>query len=353
MDNYTLHDPYWLLLLLLLPLGFWLRSLRSVQVLLVPFAAAWHRPSLVAPARWPVALGTIGLTLLVAALARPQKIEDKIREHNRGYDLMLCIDLSGSMLSEDYQKDGERLNRLQAITPVVDAFIQKRPNDRIGIVVFAGRAYTLSPLTFDHAWLGTQVKRLNIGLIEDGTAIGDGLGIALTRLEQAAHENAGRRLGAFVVLLTDGVNNRGTLSPEQATEIASARGIPVYTIGAGTNGFAPFPIFRDGVKIGYQRIQTDLDEGALRTISNKTNGRFFRAADMQTIQSAFDTIDKSQKIEFEAKTYLITTELFAWIAAPGLALLLLAAWLVRAPSAPRTAAGPPGTSAALPSSLKP
>ena len=325
-----LKDPVWLYALLALPLVLWLRGLRRVPVLLVPFAAAWHRPSLASVTRWPVAVAFLGLALLVVALARPQRVEDKREVRSQGYDIMLAIDLSGSMLAEDYEKDGDRINRLQAIKPVIQAFITDRPNDRIGIVVFSGRAYTLAPLTFDHDWLAKQTERLKIGLIEDGTAIGDGLGVSLTRLEQAKRESGGKRSGAFVVLLTDGVNNRGTLTPEQATQLAAARGVPVYTIGAGKDGIVPFPVFDDkGNKIGYRRMMADLDESALRQISETTGGHFFRAADTDTIESAFKAIDKAQKIEFQAKSYLITTELFYWPAAPGLLALLLAALFAR------------------------
>ncbi len=243
---------------------------------------------------------------------------------------MLAIDLSGSMLAEDYEKGGDRINRLQAIKPVIQAFINDRPNDRIGVVVFSGNAYTLAPLTFDHDWLAKQTERLKIHLIEDGTAIGDGMGVALTRLEQAKRETGGKRSGAFIVLLTDGVNNRGALSPEQAAGIAQKRGVPVYTIGAGKDGIVPFPVFDDkGNKIGYRRMMADLDEEALHQISDTTGGHFFRAVDTDTIESAFKAIDKAQKIEFQAKSYLITTELFYWLAAPGLAALLLAALFAR------------------------
>jgi Ca-activated chloride channel family protein len=338
MGHLILKDPAWLYALLALPLVLWLRGRRSVPVLLVPFAAAWHRPSLASLARWPVALAFVGLVLLVVALARPQRVEDKREVRSQGYDIVLAIDLSGSMLAEDYEKDGDRINRLQAIKPVIQAFINDRPSDRIGIVVFSGRAYTLAPLTFDHDWLAKQTERLKIGLIEDGTAIGDGLGVALTRLEQAKRESGGKRSGAFVVLLTDGVNNRGALTPEQATEIARRRGVPVYTIGAGKDGIVPFPVFDDkGNKIGYRRMMADLDEGALQQISDATGGHFFRAADTDTITSAFKAIDRAQKIEFQSKSYLITTELFYWPAAPGLLALLLAAIFAR-PSWQREAA---------------
>jgi Ca-activated chloride channel family protein len=332
MGPYVFKDPWWFLLLLAIPLVVWLRSRRSVPVLLVPFAAAWHRPGLAQVSRWPALLAGLGLVLVIAALARPQKVEDKREVRSEGYDILLSIDLSGSMLAEDYERDGQRMNRLQAIKPVIQAFIDNRPNDRIGVVIFSGRAYTLAPLTFDHEWLGRQVERLKIGLIEDGTAIGDGLGVALTRLAQAERDAAAGRKGAFVILLTDGANNRGSLTPEQATAIAKSRGIPVYTIGAGRDGLVPFPVFDDGGRvIAYRRLESDLDEGALRLIARETGGRYFRADDERTVTDAFRAIDQAQKIEFQAKSYLLASELFPWLAATGATLLLFGAVLARAP----------------------
>ncbi len=340
MPPYTLHDPFWLLALAILPLVLWLRGRRAVPVLLVPFAAAWHRPSLTSSSRWPAGLAVVGIVLLIAALARPQRIEDKREVHTQGYDLMLCIDLSGSMLAEDYEKDGEPINRLQAIKPVIQAFIDNRPSDRIGIVVFSGRAYTLAPLTFDHDWLAKQVARLKIGLIEDGTAIGDGLGVALTRLDQAGREQGNQRKGAFVVLLTDGANNRGSLSPDQAMQIAKSRGIPVYTMGAGRDGLVPFPVFdQNGNRLGTRRMPSDLDQNTLITIAETTGGHYYRIDDTKAIESAFKAIDRTQKIEFQSKSYLLTTELFIWFAAPGLACLLLAALIIRV----RRSATPPSS----------
>lgn len=332
MSQLIFKDPLWLLALLALPLIAWLRGRRRVPVLLVPFAAAWHRPSLAAPSRWPVLLAFAGLALLVASLARPQRVEDKREVRSEGYDIMLAIDLSTSMRAEDYEQGGERINRLEAIRPVVRAFIERRQTDRIGMVLFAGRAYTMAPLTFDHDWLSRQWDRARIGMIEDGTAIGDGLGVALTRLEQAMRNSEGKRIGAFVVLLTDGSNNRGTLAPSQAADIARSRGIPVYTIGAGREGYVPVPVYdNNNRKIGYRQQVSDLDEGQLREIADATGGKFFRAYDNDTIESAFTAIDQAEKIEFRAKSYLVTTELFWWLAAPGLALLVAGAFFSRVP----------------------
>ena len=334
-------DPLWFLALLALPAVVWLRGRKPVSVLLIPFAAAWHRPSLIAASRWPAALALAGLGLVIAALARPQRIDDRRETRSQGHDIVLAIDLSSSMLSEDYEKDGERMNRLQAIKPVIQAFIELRPGDRIGIVLFSRQAYTLSPLTTDHDWLSRQLQRVKIGLIEDGTAIGDALGVALSRLQQGeSTPRAGPRPGAFIVLLTDGANNYGSLAPIQAAALAKARSVPIYTIGAGKDGIVPYPVFDEqGHKIGYRRILADLDENALRDISTLTGGHFFRAADTGTIESAFRDIDQGEKIEFAARSYLLTTELFPWLAGPALVLLSLSGWLARPRG--RSRPGPP------------
>ena len=213
----------------------------------------------------------------------------------------------------------------------MQAFIERRTSDRIGVVLFSSKAYTLSPLTTDHDWLEKQVGRIRIGLFQrDGTAIGDALGVALSRLDQSKWEEGGKRKGAFIGHLPDGGNNMGSIAPMQAARLAHARGVPIYTIGAGTDAPAPYPIFDDNHRrIGTGTIPSDLDENSLRDIAHETGGRFFRAADTDTIESAFKAIDASEKIEFQAKSYLLTDELFAWLAAPGLALFAAGAWLSR------------------------
>lgn len=329
MNHFIFKDPLWLLALIALPLIAWLRRRRSVPVLLVPFAAAWHRPSLTGASRLPVMLGFGALVFLIVALARPQRVEDKREVRSQGYDIMLSIDLSGSMRAEDYERNGERINRLQAVKPLIQAFIEQRPADRIGIVLFSGKAYTMAPLTFDHDWLAKQLDRMRLGMIEDGTAIGDGLGVALTRLDQAKRQADGKRLGAFVVLMTDGANNRGALTPQQAADLAKARGIPVYTIGTGKDGYVPMPFDDGSGQKRYRMWLSDLDEGGLREIAQRTGGAFFRAADTDTITGAFNAIDKAQKIEFQAQSYLVTTELFWWLAAPGIGFVIAAGLLAR------------------------
>jgi Ca-activated chloride channel family protein len=280
--------------------------------------------------RLPEVLVVAGLVVLAVALARPQHTDERRQVRQEGYDIVLAIDLSGSMLAEDYERGGERINRLQAIKPIIDAFIARRPSDRIGIVTFAGRAYTLAPLTSDHDWLHRQVTRLKVGLIEDGTAIGDGLSLALARLNQSERVADGHRLGGFAILLTDGANNAGSIEPLQAAEVAKSKGIPVYTIAAGQSGLVPMPVFDEsGRKLGYQNMVSDVDVPTLRAMASETGGRFFRATDSDTIDKAFAAIDRERKIEFDAKANLNIQEFYAWAAWPGVALLMTGFFFAR------------------------
>jgi Ca-activated chloride channel family protein len=316
----TLRDPLWLALLAALPLLAMLRARRSGVVLVLPFASQWHAGAGAARSKLPEILLFASLAFFCVALARPQRVQERRMVHSEGYDLVLAIDLSGSMYAEDFERGGRQINRLEAIVPILDAFTARRSSDRIGVVVFGGRAYTLAPLSFDHAWLRRQIERLRIGLVEDGTAIGDALALAISRLAVGEHAAGATRKGGFVVLLTDGANNQGSVAPLEAAKLASARGIPIYTIGAGRPGLVPMPVFdSQGKKLGYRKVPSDLDEPTLKRIAEITHGRYFRAADADTIDAAFAAIDAEKKIEFDAKSQLRADELFAWAAAPGLA----------------------------------
>lgn len=316
--GWTLAHPIFLLALLLIPLAIWWRSRRPRPVLVIPRVARWAGAPAVSLGRLPSILAGIGFALLVIALARPQQVEEKKQVRQKGYDIMLAIDLSPSMLAEDYEGPQGRINRVQAIQPIIEAFISRRTTDRIGVVIYGGRSYTLSPLTFDHSWLAKQIQRLRVGLVEDATAVGDGLGLAVSRLEQSEREKDGQRKGAFVILLTDGSNNSGVLAPMQAAELARAKGIPVYTIGAGRPGVVPMPVVdQAGRKLGYRQAVSDLDEETLQRIADLTGGKFFRAMDTGTAEAAFAAIDKRQRIEFTAKAQLRAHEWFEIFAAPG------------------------------------
>ena len=330
MGTFTFLNPQWFWLLLLLPVVFGLRLFRKAPAWVVPFAGAWHRAGLSSSARAAATIFALGCVLAVFALARPQWVEENREIERDGYDIMLSIDLSGSMLAEDYSRYGVTLNRWQAIKPIIESFIKERKNDRIGVVVFAGRAYTYAPLTFDKEWLLTQVDRLRIGLIEDGTAIGDGIGLALERLELSRARDGGGRAGAFIVLLTDGANNRGLLDPDAAAEIAAARKVKIYPIGAGRPGIVPFPIFdQNNRRIGTENVQSDLDEPLLQRIAQKTGGEFFRSMDIGTTEAAFRKIDANEKVRFEAVVHRSARELFAWFAAPAFGLTAFGLVLAR------------------------
>ena len=321
--GWTLANPAWLLLLLALPAIAWLRARRGRPVLVIPFASCWSGHDAVPRSQMAQALVVAGFVLLAIGLARPQRIDAKHQLREKGYDIVLAVDLSGSMLAEDYERGGQRVNRLQAIKPIIDAFISRRPSDRIGIVTFGGRAYTLAPLTSDHDWLHQQVRRLKVGLIEDGTAIGDGLSLAVARLGQSDRIENGHRLGGFVILLTDGANNAGAIDPMAAAEIAKSKGIPVYTIAAGRDGVVPMPVFDEsGHKLGYRSLMSDLDEQTLRAIAATTGGRYFRAMDYGTVDGAFSAIDRERKIEFDAAANVSAVELYPWAVWPGLILVL-------------------------------
>jgi Ca-activated chloride channel family protein len=325
--DYRLDQPLWLLALLLPLLLVWSRRRRPVSVMLIPGVAAWAAPRPSGVRRWPLWFAALAFVLLVAALARPQRIDERSIVQGEGYDLILALDLSTSMYAEDTLIDGRYINRLEALKPILEAFIRGRPSDRIGFVAFSGRAYTLAPLTHDHAWLAKQIARLRIGLIEDGTAVGDALGLALTRLARArAETGSAARAGSFVILLTDGANNRGELTPAQAAALAQARAVPVYTIGVGRDGYVRFPRFNEqGVRIGTREVVSDLDTSALRELAQSTGGRFFRADDPEAATAAFAAIDQAQKISFDQTTRILATELYVWPASSAGLLLLAAA----------------------------
>ncbi len=316
-----LHDPWALALCLLLPLLFWgqRRARRNAAVRYpslgliraIPYAGArrW---------RWVLhALRGVALLLLIVALARPQlgKAESVFR--GEGIDIVLAVDISGSMLSEDFTLNGQRANRLDVVKSVVKDFIARRAGDRIALVLFSGRPYTQCPLTLDHGWLLQNLARAKIGMIEDGTAIGSALATAAGRLE---HSDAKSRV---IILLTDGQNNAGKVSPATAADAVKALGIKVYTIGAGTRGLAPFPaqdLFGNRV---YQPMKVDIDEDTLKQIAQKTGGQYFRATDTASLEQIYHEIDQLERTAFSAPRYLDYSELYPWLALPAMMLLAI------------------------------
>jgi Ca-activated chloride channel family protein len=228
---------------------------------------------------------------------------------------MLVIDVSRSMLAEDFTIGGQRANRLEAVKQVTETFIRERPNDRIGIVAFAGRPYLVSPLTLDHDWLRQNLERTRIGLVEDGTAIGSALAAASNRLKDKESKSK------LVVLLTDGDNNMGRVSPATAAEAAQALGIKVYTIGSGSRGNAPYPVGDAFGRTVYRQIPVEFDEEILKQIAATTGGSYFRATDTQSLQGIFSEIDELEKSEVEIQKVEQYKDLFPWFVLAGAVLL--------------------------------
>ncbi|WP_438481178.1 VWA domain-containing protein [Oleiharenicola lentus] len=323
MNTWTFQNPWWLFgCVVLIGVGI-ARYWRRLPVLVIPSAMEWNRTTGLRRTGWLTWAVYSGLALMFGALARPQFIEHKKEEKKPGYDIMLAIDLSTSMYAEDFQRDGAVVNRLQAIKPVIEAFINQRPDDRIGIVLFASRAHTFAPLTFDHDWLRKQTGRISIGLIEDGTAIGDAIGVGLSRLKQGRkNKDSPARLGAFLVVLTDGASNRGALEPRQAAELAAEEGVTIFTVGAGAEGRVPMPVFDyTGKRTGTEMRESEVDTLLLRDIADKTGGYFFRATDSDAIQAAFAGINAATKVEFDAPPLEIVHDLFAWFLTPAVFLI--------------------------------
>ena len=260
----------------------------------------------------PFVLRTAAYALLVVALARPQGIEQNVRTSTEGIDIMLSIDVSGSMLARDFKPD-----RITAAKEVAASFISDRVGDRLGLVVFAGEAFTQSPLTTDQSTLQTLLARIRSGLIEDGTAIGNGLATAINRLRESEAKSK------VIILLTDGINNRGEIAPMTAAEIARAQGIRVYTIGVGTEGMAPYP----AVDIygtptgGTVMAKVEIDEKTLRSIAEMTGGEYFRATDKAKLKAIYDQINQLEKSKVEVTEHVTYHEQYLLWALAGLLLL--------------------------------
>ncbi|MDY5241999.1 MAG: VWA domain-containing protein, partial [Alistipes senegalensis] len=259
----------------------------------------------------PSALRAAAFALLVVALARPQDVEQNVRTNTEGIDIMLAIDVSGSMLARDFKPD-----RITAAKEVAGSFIADRYGDRIGLVAFAGEAFTQSPLTTDQSTLQTLLARIRSGLIEDGTAIGNGLATAINRLRESEAKSK------VIILLTDGVNNRGEIAPLTAAEIAKAQGIRVYTIGVGTEGMAPYPAIDMFGNITFVNQKVEIDEKTLTAISDMTGGKYFRATDKAKLKAIYDEINQLEKSKVEVTEHVSYHELYlAWVLA-ALGLLL-------------------------------
>lgn len=260
----------------------------------------------------PILLRLGALAAIVVALARPVDVHSSSETTTDGIDIVLAMDISGSMLARDFQPD-----RLTAAKQLASEFVADRSGDRISVVAFAGEAFTQCPLTSDQASVATMLARLRSGVVDDGTAIGNGLATAVNRLRESGAKSK------VVVLLTDGVNNRGQISPVMAAEIARDLGIKVYTIGVGSRGKAPFPAVDMFGNTSYVMADVEIDEELLRKIASTTGGEYFRAEDNEALKEIYSRINKLEKSDVQVTSYTTYEELYAWWVV--LALLLLAA----------------------------
>ena len=318
MTFFQFEDPWLLLFMLMLPymalkgkkkqqatinystIG----TLQSIRTAQVDFFSAL-----------PLILRILSVMLLILALARPQEGHKSQEILSVGVDIMLALDTSGSMQALDFIKNEKRDTRLAMVKDVVSKFIENRPNDRIGMVVFGSEAYTQCPLTLDQGILQSFLSKLDIGMAGDSTAIGSAVGIAVKRLKDLESDSK------VIILLTDGRNNAGSLPPVQAAQTAKAFGIKIHTIGVGTHGKAPFlvnSIF--GQRYVYQEV--DIDENTLKEISNLTGGQYFRATDLESLKSIYKQIDQMEKSEVKVLDHSEYTELFHYFLIPGILLLL-------------------------------
>lgn len=316
--------PYLLLLLLLLPLLAWLKgkrgsspaflysSLRLVEGLTK--ARRSRAGGLLATLRW------LALALFIIALAQPRLTKSQTTVKASGIDIVVALDMSGSMISEDFVVDGKRVNRFNMARSVLENFINQRPDDRIGLVVFASQAFIATPLTLDHDFLLEDLDRLKIGDINaNQTAIGDGLTTALNRLRDLKAKSK------IVILMTDGQNNAGKVDPLMAADAAQALGVKVYTIGIGERGMAPMPVGRNPFtgEMVYQNEPVDIDEDTLQKIAGKTGGKYYRADDAEKFRQIYAEINKLEKTEEIVNKFTQYKELFPWLVSSGLALLLV------------------------------
>ena len=314
--NFEYPSLLWLLLVPLLLVALYVyRELAGRRPhLRVSTAAPWlqgGRSPLGVIRHLPMVLRTAALCLIIVALARPRSSSEVEKRDTEGIDIVLAMDVSTSMLARDFTPD-----RLSAAKDIAIEFIAQRPTDRMGIVVFAGESYTQCPLTTDRATLINLMKEVQTDLIEDGTAIGNGLATAVARMMDS---DAPSRV---VILLTDGVNNSGEVAPQTAAEIAKTYGVRVYTIGVGANGMAPYPVMTPwGVEM--QKVQVEIDEDLLKGIADATGGRYFRATDNTKLAEIYSEINKMEKARTTVDSFPVYKELFGRFGVAALICLLL------------------------------
>lgn len=311
-------NPWFFWLLLIIPLMVWWHY-RSRHRQQASFKVSSLEGLKKIPVSWKVRLRPVllilrllGIALLIVAMARPQSSSVTENINSEGIDIVLCIDVSGSMLAEDFQP-----NRIEAAKKVAINFVKGRPSDRIGLVIFAGESFTQCPITTDHAVLDNQIEKVSSGMLEDGTAIGMGLATSVERLRNSKAKSK------VIILLTDGVNNTGLIDPVTALEIAKLYKVRVYTIGVGTQGMAPYPVPMPGGGVQMQNMPVQIDEALLQKIATETGGEYFRATNNSSLANIYQQIDKMEKTKVEITSFRRYAELFFPLALAALVLLFL------------------------------
>ncbi len=259
------------------------------------------------------------MVLFIAALTRPQILNYYDKESKKGIDILITLDISGSMASIDFKPK----NRLEVAKEVISSFIRKRSTDRLGLVIFAGTSYTKCPLTIDYDILKYFLEETAIGELEDGTAIGMALATSVNRIRHSKSRTK------ILILLTDGVNNRGEIDPRDAAKIAKDFNVKVYTIGVGTRGKAPYPVRDSFGRQQYMMVDVQIDEELLKEIANNTGGLYFRATDKDSLQQVFTEIDRWEKTEITTKRYYNARDLFIYFIFAALVILLAAEFAKR------------------------
>ena len=316
MNNYLFIDPeYFYLLIIPVVYSIWYffkRKNINSEILFSNLGSLNKTKTLKNRLRdLPQIFKILAICLLIIALARPQSSTNWEESTTEGIDIILSMDISGSMLAEDLKP-----NRLEASKDVAVDFISKRVNDRIGLVIFSGESFTQCPLTTDHNVLINLFKDVKSGMVEDGTAIGMGLATAVNRLKDSD------AISKIIILLTDGVNNKGVVAPFTAAEIAKQFGIRVYTIGVGTEGYAPYP-FQTPFGVQYQDVEVQIDEETLQNIATVTDGKYFRATNNSKLKEIYKDIDKLEKSKIEVTEFHKRSEEFSNFAIPALIILLI------------------------------
>ena len=268
-----------------------------------------------------IILRITAIALMIIALARPQAILDSSKTVSEGVDIVLVVDTSTSMLAEDFMLGPKRINRFDLVREVVKDFIRKRKDDRIGMVAFAARAYTVCPLTTDYAWLNENLDRVRVGMIEDATAVGSAIVSSINRLKNSKTKSK------IIILLTDGVNNAGNISPLVAAEAAKALKIKIYSIAVGTKGLSPYPMKDYYGRTVYRNIPIEIDEESMRKIAEVTGGKYYLATDTEKLRNIYDEINRLEKSNIEHFGYREYNELFYYFLIPGMMLLVIGIFL--------------------------